>query len=277
MSVKLPSDIDMADRILWGLTARQLAILGLTCIVCSTLYLPLAHQPYVAAPLAVVAAAGVVLALARPDGVMAEQWLLQGLRHALTPRRRVLAPDGLPRLPQWIKSREAIAALELPVGSVGSAGVVVLGDGVFSLICRASALNLALRADSERAALVEGLGRFLNSIDSSLSFVVRSERSDLRGHIAAIERGAGALWHPALKQAAWDHAAFLDSLAQRRDILRREVYVVLSAKAQDESKAALRLLARAEEARSLLRGLGIRLTVLDGEGAATLIARALDP
>jgi hypothetical protein len=278
VSVKLPSDIDMADRIVWGLTARQLAILGLTGIVCSAMYLPLARWPFVAAlPIVVVAAAGIALALARPDGLVAELWVLQALRHVLTPRRRVLAPDGLPELPQWARSRGSVAALQLPLTGVNSAGVVVLGGGVFSIICRASAFNLALRAESERAALIEGFGRFLNSIDSPLSFVVRSERSDLGGHIAAIQQRAGVLPHPALEQAARDHAAFLDSLAQRRDVLRREVYVVLMTRAQDGNEAGVRLHARAEEARSLLRGLGIRLTALDGEGAAGLIARAFDP
>jgi hypothetical protein len=274
----MPSDVDMADRIVWGLTARQLAILGLAGIVCSAMYLALARWPFVAAPLiVVVAAAGIALAFARPDGLVAEQWMVQGVRHVLTPRRRVLAPDGLPQLPQWAKSRDSITALELPLTGVNSAGVVVLGGGVFSIICRASALNLALRAESERAALIEGFGRFLNSIDSPLSFVVRSERSDLGDHIAAIEQGASALPHPALEQAARDHAAFLELLAQRRDVLRREVYVVLTTRAQDENEAGVRLHARAEEARSLLRGLGIRLTALDGVGAARLVVRAFDP
>jgi hypothetical protein len=242
------------------------------------MYLALARWPFVAAPLiVVVAAAGIALAFARPDGLVAEQWMVQGVRHGLTPRRRVLAPDGLPELPQWAKSRDSITALELPLTGVNSAGVVVLGGGVFSIICRASALNLALRAESERAALIEGFVRFLNSIDSPLSFVVRSERSDLGDHIAAIQQRAGALPHPALEQSARDHAAFLESLAQRSDVLRREVYVVLTTRAQNEDEAGVRLHARAEEARSLLRGLGIRLTALDGAGAARLVVRALDP
>jgi hypothetical protein len=253
-------------------------ILSVTCISCWSLYLPLARLPYIAAPVAgIVAAAGISVAFARPDGLMAERWLLEGLRHVVTPRHRVQAPEGLPDLPLWAETREPVAALEMPVAGVGEAGVLELARGVFSLVCRASALNLTLRSESERIALIEGLGRFLNSVDSSLSFVVRAERSDVRGHIETIEQGASALPHPALEQAARSHAAYLSSLAERRDVLRREVYLLLTTRAEDEDDASVRLQARADEAGALLRGLGIRLTPLDCDEAARLIARACDP
>jgi hypothetical protein len=278
VSVKVPSDIDVADRILWGLTARQLVILGVTCISCWGLYLPLARLPYLAAPMAgIVAAAGISVTFARPDGLMAERWLLEALRHVMTPRRRVLAPEGLPDVPPWAKTREPVAAMEMPLAGVTKAGVLELTTGVFSLACRASALNLTLRSESERVALVEGLGRFLNSVDSSLSFVVRAERSDVRDHIEAIEQSASGLPHPALEQAARSHAAYLSSLAERRDVLRREVYLLLTTRAEDEDDASVRLHARADEAGALLRGLGIRLTPLAGDEAARLVARACDP
>lgn len=278
MNVKLPSDIELADRILWGLTARQLAILGTTCLGGWSAYLPLATMPYIAAPVAgVVVAAGVAIAFARPDGLMAERWLLQGVRHLITPRRRVMAPEGLPDVPEWANRGAPVAALEMPLSDISQDGVISLGKDMYSLVCRASALNLALRSESERLSLIEGLGRFLNSIDSSMSFVVRSERSDIRGHLEEIDNGAGALPHPALEQAARSHAEYLRSLADRRDVLRREVYLVFTTSAQDEHDAAVRLAARAEEASGLLRGLGIRLVPLEGHDALALVARACDP
>lgn len=278
MNVKLPSDVDLADRILWGLTARQLAILGATCLCGWSVYLSLAAMPYIAAPVAgVVAAVGVAAAFARPDGLKAERWLLEAVRHLVTPRRRVMAPEGLPDVPEWGKVRPSVGALEMPLADISKDGVISLGKNMHSLVCRASALNLALRSEAERLSLIEGLGRFLNSIDSSLSFVVRSERSDIRDHLEEIERGAGALPHPALEQAARSHLAYLRSLADRRDVLRREVYLVFTTLAQDEADASVHLLARTEEAAGLLRGLGIRLMPMKGLDALGLIARACDP
>lgn len=277
MNVKLPSDIDLADRILWGLTARQLAILGTTGLSGWSIYLPLATLPYIALPIVgLVVAAGVAVAFARPDGLMAERWLLHGVRHLITPRQRVMAPEGLPDVPEWANRGAPVAALEMPLSDISQDGVISLGKDMYSLVCRASALNLALRSESERLSLIEGLGRFLNSIDSSMSFVVRSERSDIRDHLEEIERSAGGLPHPALEHAARSHAAYLRSLADRRDVLRREVFLVFTTSAQDNHGASARLAARAEEAAGLLRGLGIRLMPLEGRDALSLVVRACD-
>lgn len=73
------------------------------------------------------------------------------------------------------------------------------------------------------------------------------------------------------------HAHFLSSLAERNDILRREVYVVLTAEGVDEKQATAQLRRRAEESATLLRSLGIRITPQEDDDAATLIARASDP
>ncbi|MCA1704609.1 MAG: PrgI family protein, partial [Actinobacteria bacterium] len=241
MNVKLPSDIDLADRILWDLTARQLAILGTTGLCGWIIYLPLATLPYIALPIVgLMVAAGVAVAFARPDGLMAERWLLQGVRHLITPRQRVMAPEGFPNVPEWANRGARVAALEMPLSDVSQEGVISLGRDMYSLVWRTSALNLALRSEAERLSLIEGLGRFLNSIDSSMSFVVRSERSDIRGHLEEIERAAGGLPHPALEHAARSHAAYLRSLAERRDVLRREVFLVFTTSAQDDRDASAR-------------------------------------
>jgi PrgI family protein len=277
VSVKVPSDIDVADRLLWDLTARQVAILGITALCGLSLYAALGNSPaVVAAAEVIVIGTGAAFALARPDGVAAEQWLLAGMRHVRLPSRRVSAPEGLPQLPKWAHSKP-VGELDFPVVDVIAAGIITLERNAFALVCRCSALNLALRSEEEQQALIEGFGRFLNSIDAALSLVVRSERSDLRQHIKAIEERAGALPHPALEEAARSHASFLASLAERRDVLRREVYLTLTTSANDPQEASRRLMTRVEGAASLLRAIGISLAVLDEDVAAALIARACKP
>ncbi|MGH2450485.1 MAG: PrgI family protein [Candidatus Limnocylindria bacterium] len=279
MNVKVPSDIDMADRVLWDLTARQLAILVAAGLCAWSAYVALATLSVVmaAAAATALAATGMAVAFARPDGVGAERWLLSAARHLGAPRRRVLAPEGLPRPPAWARESRRIGALELPLSSVSDKGVVTIEAGSFALVCRASALNLSLRSQPERQGLIEGLGRFLNSIDAPLAFVVRSERADLRGYVDDIERRAPGLPHRALEDAARSHARFLSTLAERRDVLRREVYVVFRAEAEDATQAGVRLLQRADEAATLLGGIGIALTPLSGEHVAALLRRACDP
>lgn len=279
MNVKVPSDVDMADRILWDLTARQVAILAATALCAWSAYIAVAGLSVVAATAAGTAlmAAGMALTFARPDGVTAERWLLAAARHLAAPRRLVLAPEGVPQVPTWARGRGRVGALGLPLSGIADNGVITLEAGSFALVCRASALNLSLRSGSERQGLIEGLGRFLNSIDAPLAFVVRSERVDLRDYVEDLERRAPRLPHRALEDAARSHARFLSSLGQRRDVLRREVYLVFRTLAEDPSQAGVRLLQRADEAATLLGGIGIALTPVGGEDAAALLRRACDP
>lgn len=280
MTVKIPSNIDMADTIVWGLTLRKLIVLGSTGVLGWSIYLGLRVliPVYVLAALGTLfAGAGIAFAFAQPDGLNAERWLAAGLIFATRPRRRVLAPEGLPALPTRARRGERVAGFSLPVQAINEAGVIALGGGRWALVCRTSAVNLGLRSPSEREALLRGFGRFLNSLDRSISLVVRSERSDLRPQITHIEEMAGGLPHPDLERAARAHAHFLTSLAERNDILRREIYVVLSVQGVDEKEATAQLRRRVEESATLLRSLGIRITPQEDDDAATLLARASDP
>lgn len=276
-TVKIPSDVDLPDVILWGLTSRQLAILGITGVLLGSGYVavaPFASAFLLAVPGALVAAAGVAVAFARPDGIVAERWLYAGLRHLTSARKKVLAPEGIPDVPSWAASKERIAPLDFPVEDVDDTGVVGLGRAGYALVCRASAINFALCSEAEQQGLIEGFGRLLNALDTPVSFVVRSERADLRPHIEAIEEAAGALPTRGLEVAARSHAAFLASLAARRDVLRREVYLVLRSTETDREQAAAGLARRADEARGLLRGLGIRVRPLSGTQVAEVLGRA---
>jgi hypothetical protein len=278
MSVKVPSDIEVADRLLWDLTARQVAILGITALCGFSIYLGLGRAPavVVSALEVIVVGIGAAFAIARPDGVAAERWVLAAARHLRTPTRRVAAPEGLPKLPKWAQDKP-VSELNFPVEEVEEGGVLTLDRNEFALVCRCSALNLALRSEEEQQALLDGFGRFLNSIDAGLSFVVRSERSDVRDHIRALDQRAGALPHPALEEAARSHASYLASLAERKDVLRREVYLVLKTSAGNREEGARRLSARAEAAAALLRTIGISLAMLEDDAALSLIARACKP
>lgn len=279
-NVKVPSDIDRPDTILWGLTLRQVGILSTSCLVAWLVYLSLdglAPDYVLAAAATVVMGTGAAFCFATPDGVHAERWLVTGIRHALAPRTRVLAPEGAAKPPSWARSPQPVGAFRLPVTRIDSTGVVALAGGRWALICRASPLNLRLRAPVERESLTRGFGRFLNSLDRAVSFIVRSERSDVRGHIARIEEGAAGLPHTDLERAAHAHARYLESLAERQDILRREVYVVFSAQGRAGDAIATELRRRAEDAAVLLRSLGVRVVPCAGEEAAALIAKACEP
>ncbi|HEU6443763.1 MAG TPA: PrgI family protein [Gaiellaceae bacterium] len=277
--VRLPADIELEDRLAFGLSFRQLTILGLVALVAYGVFtgvsalLPL---PAAAAAAAPVALAGALLALVRRDGLPADRLALLATRHLSRPQRRVLAPEGLPARLPGAPPRPRVAPLELPVRGVLRSGLVELQDGSFCQLLRASSTSFALRSEAEQAALVEAFGRFLNSSAEPLQIVVASEPVDLEERAALLEREALALPSPALRRAALAHARFLSQLASGQDVRRREILLVLSVRARDRPAAQTALERRAAEAVELLRAAGVELRALGGEETAGRLARALD-
>ncbi len=287
--VRIPADVDRPDKLLAGLTARQLAILAVGAIALWAGYtatrhlVPPAAYGAVAVPVAAVAA---LLALGRMEGVPADRWVIAAWRHHRSSRRLVPAPDGVPAVPGFLAKAAGPhppalpAPLRLPLAGIDASGVVDLGPDGLAVICRASAITFGLRTPAEQEALVAGFARFLSSLADPVQVLVRAERLDVRPAIDALLDAAPGLPHLALERAACDHAAFLADLAASRALLRREVLVVLRQPAGQASAAgdrSGRLLRRAAEAVTALGAAGVSLSILDGMAASSVIGRSLDP
>lgn len=281
MRVRVPADVDMADRIFAGLTARQLVILGGHGTLLLLLYMGLGERvplPVLGAVAVPIALVGLLWATTSPEGTTWERIGVAALRHFRTPRRRVLAPEGIQATPDWLfGADDSVAPLEIPVQDATPDGHVDLGTDGVAAICRASSLNFALRSEAEQKGLVEGFARLLNALDAPVQFLVRSNRADLRAVVETLEERAGGLPHRALEEAAKEHAAFLGHLASMRDVLHRQVLVCFREPGGSLQESMARLDHRVEEAAALLRGMGIRLTRLEKEEATDLLARASDP
>ena len=279
--VRLPADVELEDRLAFGLTIRQLTILGLAALLAYGLFTSvsaLAPLPVAAAATAPIALAGALLALGRRDGLSADRLALLAARHLTRPKRRVLAPEGLPAPLPVAPERPALAPLDLPVRAVLRSGLVELVDGGYCLLLRASSTSFALRSEEEQAALVEAFGRFLNSTADPLEVVIASEPVDLEARAEALQRAALELPDAALRRAALGHAHFLAQLGSGEEVRRREILLVLSStRARERTAAQTALERRASEAIELLRAAGVELRPLRGEEAARRLARLLDP
>lgn len=278
--VRLPADIEVEDRLAFGLTARQLLLLAAATVAGYGLYALLASLlpgPAAVALTCPLALAGVLVALGRFEGLPADRLVLSAAHFLRSPRRRVLAPEGLaPALPT-MPAGPRLAPLDLPVRAVLESGLVELEGGRFCLILRARGASFSLRGEEEQAALVEAFGRFLNSLTDPVEITIRSQPVELKPLIAALEQTALETARAALARAAADHARFLTKLTAGEGIRRREILLVLPTTGRDRSSARAVLERRGREASELLRPAGIELVVLDGEQAAELLAKALDP
>lgn len=270
----------MEDRLAFGLTARQLVILGLAALVSYGVYaaagsvLPLPVAVALAAPLAL---AGVALALGRHAGLSGDRIALVAARHLLQSRRRV-AGEWLPGRLSDAPEQPAVSLLRVPVRAILASGVVELVDGTSALLLAAAGTNWALRSEEEQAALADAYARWLNSLIEPTTITVRSEPVDLTGHARAIEDAGRALPHPALRRCAQAYARFLTELASEGDGLRRrQIVVVLTTREGKRESAGRELERRAGETTGLLAAAGVELEALDGQRAARLLLGALEP
>ncbi|MFA1550777.1 PrgI family protein [Actinomadura chokoriensis] len=299
MSVKIPADVDQPDKILYGLTTRQLAILAGTAATCLWLFLtfgPLVPLPVLVAVLVPVVAAGFVLAVARHDGINLDRYALAALRHLRSAKERLTAGEPVQPPPAWCRMRGRLPEpLRLPVRAVRQDGALELAGGGVAVIVRAGTLTFGLRTPGEQAGLVAVFGRWLNSLDAPVQILVQARPVDLTGLADHITQHAAALPDPALEQAARAHSAFLTDLGAAHDLLIRQIFVVITGHVSSSAPAhvlpwrqhqrhrvgrdtaAAVALRRAAEAVQSLAALAVPAEVLDAANATVVIAESLSP
>ncbi|HEY1818820.1 MAG TPA: PrgI family protein [Trebonia sp.] len=287
--VPIPSDVEMPDKVLAGLTARQVAIATAAAAVLWAGWTAARHVmplPAFAALAAPVALAAVALVIGERDGLPLDRLLLAAWRHARSPRRLVTAPEGIPAPPAWAPAPGPQAP---PPAALPPLWLDVSGDGVISLgahgaatVAAVSTVNFALRSPAEQDALAAAYGRWLNSLTGPAQVLVRAGRADLSAAVAALREDAPALPHPALELAALEHAAYLEGLAEERDVLTRQALLIVREPGHGAGRpgggtAGGRALQRAGEAARLLAGADLQVQVLDGGQVTALLAACADP
>ncbi|BCY07319.1 PrgI family protein [Actinoplanes sp. L3-i22] len=263
----VPANVNDPDRIAFGLTFRQLAIIGgpgLAGLGCYRAFGPLLPPVVWIVAGMILFAVTVVVALGRRDGLPLDVWLRHGVALSRSPRTvtpgqprasSVAVVAGQPKIP---------APLRSPITSISPAGVLT-SEGSSKRLIACGTTNIHLRTGSEQAALLEGFGRFLNSLTGPAQLLVTAQRHDLSVYAQATADFAPRLPHPALQTAADDYAAFLLDLDAERDPLRRQVLAVITG--EHGADAAVRALS----------GLGVEAVALDGPAVASALAHAVDP
>jgi hypothetical protein len=287
--VPVPADVELPDKLVAGLTGRQVVITAVAVLViwagfeATRAVLPLPVFAVLAAPVAVIAAA---LAIGQRDGLTLDRLLVAAWRQARSPRRMVAAPEGVPAVPGWVApglARQAgppPAPVTPPWQLVTPDGVIGLGDGA-AAVCAVSTVNFALRSPAEQEALTAAYGRWLHSLTGPVQILIRTGRADVASAIARLRQNAPALPHPALEHAALAHAGFLAGLGATRQVLTRQVLLVTRepgrARPGRLGSAAGRAAQRAAEAVRLLASADLQARPLDGEQVTALLASACDP
>src|SRR3954454_22069325 len=103
---RVPADVDAPDKVLYGLTFRQLAILAVAAVIFYGAWQGL----HTLLPVPVLLGAAVVLgglvfglAVARRDGLSMDVWLLSAVRHSRAPRA-LFTTDTTAKTPDWVQA-----------------------------------------------------------------------------------------------------------------------------------------------------------------------------
>jgi hypothetical protein len=282
MRARVPADVERADRVAFGLTARQLVILTVTGLVLYAAWTALVRvvPPLVFAACCVpILGAAFFLAVGRRDGIGLDVWLLAAWRHRRAPRQLVPSEGPITPAPAWVTTTRGPgdrlplpAPLRLPAKGITADGLIDLGpDGTTGLVA-ASTVAFGLRTPAEQNGLVAGFARWLHSLDGPAQVLVRAQRVDL-AHVAdRIIAQAPSLLDPALEDAAMAHAAFLDQVATHRELLHRHVTVAVRS-----TRSPGNTVHQAAETVRALSGCEVTARVLDPLAAATTLAGALNP
>jgi hypothetical protein len=277
----VPADVDAPDRIAWGLTARQLAILavaGTTGYGLHQMLTPIVPPLVLAAVALPVAGLVTAVVLGRRDGLGLDAWLLAAARFRRTPRRQAptaATADVAVGLVQVAGTQPPVPSpLRLPAEAITAEGALALSGHGRAAVVAAGTVNLGLRTSSEQAALIAGFGRWLNSLSARAQIVVSTQPVDLHAHAATVAEQAQLLPNPALAAAAADHARYLADLADSRDPLRRQVLIVTHTEPGQPAAAAAR---RGADTARALTGLGVRARQLDGPAVVAALTAAVDP
>lgn len=277
---RMPADVDAPDKVMYGLTFRQLAILAVVAVVFYGGWKSvhrLVPPPVLAGGGLLLGALAFGVVVGRRDGLSLDRWLWHAITHSRAPKA-LSTVDTASRVPDWVdqpRARVALPApLRLPASAIDDDGQITLGQGRAAMVA-ATTVNLGLRTTEEQGALIDAYGRWLNSLSSPTQIVVSAQPVDLAAHARTTAARARHQPHPALEAACGDHAAFLHDLAARRDPLRRQVLIVTrTGPAEAGGHAARR---RADDTARTLTGLGVTARALDGAGATAALAGAADP
>lgn len=279
--VRIPADVDRDDQVLAGFSARQVLILAAAALLgwlVWTAARPLAG-PLALAAVVPVAAAGFVLAVGSRDGLTLDRFAIAAIRHVGSAKRLVTAPSGTSRAPDWLDpsltravkvSGPAPVPLRLPVRAVHPDGLLDLGVQGWAAVLEATTVNLALRSTGEQEALVAGLARWLNGLSGPVQVLVRAVPLDLAPAVHDLELAATRLPDAALEAAALDYTGFLADLASDRELLARQILLVLRETASGRAGAA-RVRQHAADTVTALAAAGITASVLDGATLAAVL------
>ncbi|MFL1433204.1 PrgI family protein [Nocardiopsis protaetiae] len=253
---QIPTDIDVPEPILWGLTARQLLIMAPAVLLGWALFTTIAA---LTSPVPAILAAALpiggawVLSRTRRDGIGLDHRLWLAARWHTGPHTR--DPDTT--LP--------------PIAADG----VIDHHHRCAVVLECTTVPFHLASGQDQDQMLAAWAAFLDSLTEPVQILIQRRRTDLDPHLRLLRSHLCRL-PEALRRSARAHADFLASLQHHHDLIHHRVLLVLTHRGPEEQNGDA-LLLRAHDTAAQLAALGVHAHVHDGPRAQHLLTASLAP
>lgn len=230
-TVRVPANVDTDDKVLYGLTVRQVALLvpvGIGLLAAWHALDTVVPITALAIGCAVVAAIAVALVLGKRDGTSLDRMAWAAIRHPRTILAPGMANAVVPVSVGKPSRRETVFALLGPIRAITSEGLDLGGRGV-AVGVDAAGVNFGLRSADEQSMLVASFARLTHALPGGWQVVVSTRPATMDSHVAHVRNAARRLPQRRLRQAAADSVSWLDELADTTVLLEREITIVVTA------------------------------------------------
>ena len=105
--------------------------------------------------------------------------------------------------------------------------LVVLKNGMVSVVCEVNALNFDLLSEHEQDIKIMQFAALLNSLDFQFQIVVKTERTDISNYITKLQAYKERQISEALKKQISIYMQFINNLTANKEVLDKKFYVVI--------------------------------------------------
>ncbi len=106
-------------------------------------------------------------------------------------------------------------------------GIVIMNDGSFRSVLMVKSINFDLMSPQEQEAVEYSYQGFLNSLFFPVQIFMRSQKVDLQGYIAKLDKIRTEHDNMLLALLMEDYIGYIDSLSQQTNIMDKKFYVVV--------------------------------------------------
>ena len=118
-------------------------------------------------------------------------------------------------------------------------GIVIMNDGSFRSVVMVKSINFDLMSPQEQEAVEYSYQGFLNSLYFQIQIFLRSQKVDLQGYIAKLDKIRTEHDNMLLALLMEDYIGYIEALSEQTNIMDKKFYVVVPFFPMVETQAAI--------------------------------------